>query len=313
MKPIALLLGALVVLLLAGPARAEGVPRAFRLDVQGDGCTGAEDLREALAIALGKDPIDARAGSRLVVRVLAGSSLARARWQVLDAQGAPIRERTITVTGGCRALVRELALSIAVAYETDAPPPSPAVACDAACRAEVRAEICREHPRSCMDIVPVLLAGGALSLGLTADPGGGAWLAGEVRFGETFSAAIDARVLFPSRVVPTAGETFDLTMVSFGLVPCARWKWLLGCVTADLGMFIGSGIYAPGGGPTVLATFGVGPRLAAQVPITERFGLRAFADLRIAPIPTHVGFQDSPGTWDSNPVSGLFGLGVTFE
>lgn len=163
-----------------------------------------------------------------------------------------------------------------------------------------------------MDIIPVLLAGGLLSAGLTADPGGGVWLGGELRFGDTFSTALEARVLFPSRVVPTAGAPFDLTQAAFALVPCARWKYVLGCISADIGMFIGGGIYAPEGLP-VLATFGVGPRLAGQFPITERFGIRIFADLRIAPIPTHIGFQDAPGTWDSNPVSGLFGAGITFE
>lgn len=315
MKLLAFVLVALVVMLVAGPALAEDIPRAFRLDVKGDPCITSENLREALAVALRRDPIDRHAKDRLEVEVLAGSSLGRARWRVVDAAGNVQRERTNTAVGGCTALLREVSLSIAVAYESSAPAP-PAVGCDGACRAAIReellAELCREHPRSCMDIVPVLLAGGALSLGLTADPGGGAWLGGEVRFGEVFSAAFEARVFFPSRVVPTAGDPFELTMVTFGVVPCARYKYLLGCLSADLGMFIGGGIYAPEGLP-VLATFGVGPRVAGQFPVTNRLGIRVFADLRMAPIPTHFGFQDAPGAWDSNPVSGFFGAGVTFE
>lgn len=208
----AFVLVALVVLLGDAPAAAafDDVPRTFRLEVRENKCMTGESLREAIAVALRKDPIDASAGPRLEVEVLAGSSLARARWRFLNAEGTELRQRTNTVTGGCSALVAEVALSIAVAYETSAPAPPPAVGCDAACRAqiraEVRAELCRENPRSCNvdGVIPVLMAGGALSLGLTADPGGGAWVGGEVRFGEVFSAALDARV-------------------SSRLVPCRRW------------------------------------------------------------------------------------------
>jgi hypothetical protein len=307
----------LVALVFAGPAGAGEVPRVFRLEVRGDPCITAESLREALAVALGHDPVDRGAAARLEVQVLAGESLGRARWRFVDAAGGVKWERTNTVTAGCGVLLREVSLSVTVAYESTAPPPAPV--CDAACRAviraEVRAELCRKHPRSCadVDITPVLLAGGALSLGLTADPGGGAWLGGEVRFGEHFSVGLDARVLFPSRAVPTLGSEFEMTMVTFGLVPCGRYKYFLGCLTADMGMFIGGGVTAPGGALPVAATSGIGPRLAGQFPINERFGIRVFADLRFAPIRTDIPFIDTGGRWTSNIVSGLFGAGFTFE
>lgn len=306
MKPRALL--ALAFLFVATPAVAEPFPRRFRLDVAPNTCTNAEALREALAVALRSDPVDPAATDLVAVEVLAGSNLARARWST----GA--RERTVTVTGGCAALLAELALSIAVAYETDAPP---VVACDAACRAqiraEVRAEICQENPRSCnVDIVPVVLAGGLLSAGLTADPGGGAWLGGEVRFGETFSAAAEARVLFPSRARSTAGDDFAVTLGSLAVVPCVRWSWLLGCVSADIG-FLALGVVTTSGEP-IVATFGVGPRLAVQIPLGDRFGLRVFADARFAPVPSRVGpFLDTGGRWQTEIASGLFGLALTFQ
>jgi hypothetical protein len=302
----------------AEPAGSDRVPRAFRLEVRKNPCFTGETLREALAVALRKDPIDAGAGPRLVVEVLAGTRLARAHWRALDPRGEVTRERTVTTIRGCEGLLGDVALSIAIAYETNAQPAPPAVGCDAACRAEIRAELraerCREHPRSCdVDIIPVLMAGGALSLGLTADPGGGAWLGGEVRFGPVFSAALEGRIFFPSRVVTTAGDPFEMTQVTLGLVPCARYKYLLGCLSVDLGMFVTGGVYDPPGQLPIVATFGVGPRIAGQFPITDRFGIRVFADLRFAPIPTQLYFLDSPATWESNLVSAALGAGFTFE
>lgn len=163
-----------------------------------------------------------------------------------------------------------------------------------------------------MDITPVLLAGALLSAGFTADPGPGAWLSGELRFGDSFSAGAEARVLFPSRAVPSAGDPFDVTAATLALVPCYRWKVLLGCAVADIGFLALGGVTSPAGEP-VLATLGVGPRLAVHIPFAERFGVRIFGDLRIAPIPTRARFIDTGGRWESNVASGLFGVGLSFE
>ena len=181
------------VLLVAASAAAEELPRALRLEVAGDtACLGAEHLREALAVALGTDPIGEQASARLVVQVLAGESLGRARWRIEDAAGHLFRERTVTVTGACGVLLRETALSIAVAYETSREPAEP---CDTKCRAKIRAEVRAELIKELrMDIVPVLMAGGLLSAGFTADPGWGTYLGGEVR--SVRSSVPDWRLVF---------------------------------------------------------------------------------------------------------------------
>lgn len=317
-------LAVLVVLLGAAPAAAapDDVPRTFRLDVRGHACITGESLREALAAVLRSDPVDATAGARLEVDVIAGSTLARGRWRILDAAGAALRERTITVAGGgCVQLLHDLALSLAVAYESSAPAPPPAVGCDAACRAQIRAEVreelCREHPRSCnpVDITPVLLVGGMFSAGFTSDVGGGAWLGGELRFGEIFSGALEARVLFPSRVVsqPT-GFAFDVTTVTAALVPCARWSVLLGCAFVDVGaLFATVTNTVPFSGPPVVATLGFGPRVAVHIPFADRFAARIFAELRIAPAPSSFVALDTGSRWESNPVSGTVGAAIAFQ
>jgi hypothetical protein len=85
-------------------------------------------------------------------------------------------------------------------------------------------------------------------------------------------------------------------------------------VFADVGMFIsGGGTLLPNAPPPVVATFGFGPRLALRIPFAERFAFRAFADLRIAPIESSYNFINDGSRWTSSVVSGLFGIGLSFE
>jgi hypothetical protein len=306
-RKFAALLVALVVLVLAGRASAEDIPRTFQLSVRGDTCITGESLREALSVALRRSGVHG-------VEVLVGASLGRARWRFVDAGGNVQRERTNTVTGDCGVLLRELSLSVTVAYETvqvTTPPPG----CDAACRAEIRAEVRAELIKELrMDLHPVLLAGGMLSAGFTADPGGGFFVGGGIRFEEVFSVDLEARVLLPSPVVrePT-GRRFDVTAITGALVPCVRWRVLLGCAFVDVGMLYADLPVYPGAPPPLVATIGVGPRLGVHVPFADRFAFRAFADLRFAPAPSVYTALDTGSRWESNVVSGLFGAGFSFE
>lgn len=300
-------------MLTASAALAE-MPRTMRLDVThaggADACPSSERVRESLAVAAGVDPIDASAPARLVVTLAAGADLARGRWELYGADGAKLRERSATVTGSCSQLVAELALSFAVAWETPAVVPCN---CHDARHEELLRILLKGYGGGRMDVHAVVMAGGLFSAGLTADPGGGFFVGGEAA-GEILRGALEVRVLFPSRAVqePTK-QAFSLTAVTAALVPCARWKVLLGCAFVDVGMFIGGGVTAPPPGIPVIATIGLGPRLAVHVPFAEHFAFRAFADLRIAPAPSQVRFVDTGTTWQSNVVSGLFGVGVAFE
>ena len=165
-----------------------------------------------------------------------------------------------------------------------------------------------------MDVSPVLLAGGLFSAGFTADPSGGFFVGGEVRAGEVFSGALEARVLFPSRVVaePTGFE-FGVTSVTAALVPCLRWEALLGCAVFDIGMLIADVSTAPFAGPPIVEKLGLGPRLGVRLPFAKRFAFRAFADLRFAPIPSSYTTLDTGARWESGVVSGMFGAGFSFE
>lgn len=325
---IAVVLFFFFVVSMSSTSRAADVPRTVRLEVVrapgAEQCPDADDFRDMVDVSAGVDMFDPKSTTRLLVTLTTSSSISRGRWEVIDAHGTTLRERSVTVPGPCTQLVTELAISWVVAYDTPtvAPPPAPAPCpptCDEACRAQVREEMRREllaagyRPR--MDGLSVaVLAGGLLSAGFTADPGGGFWLAGELH-GEIFSGAIEARVLLPSRaVLEPSKHAFQITEIGAALVPCARWKYLLGCIPFDIGMLVaGSITTAPGAGPPIIATFGVGPRLALHIPFAERFGFRAFADLRFAPIPSGFAAQDTGATWQTGIVSGLFGAGLSFE
>lgn len=297
-------------MLVAGIARAD-MPRTARLEVKhadgAEACPGAERVREALAVAAGVDVVDASSPARLVFTLAAAGDLARGRWELVDENGATIRTRSATVTGTCTQLVAELALAFAVAWET-APAPC---TCDAACMQKAREELLAEGYVRRMDLTVAVLGGALLSANYTADPGAGMFLAGELHR-DWFSGALEARVLFPSRVVaePTEDE-FDITALTAALVPCARWKVVLGCAFVDFGMLLTS--RAEIATNPITATLGFGPRVAVHIPFAQRFAVRAFVDLRFAPVPSTRNFLDTGGRWESNLVSGLFGLGLSFE
>jgi hypothetical protein len=223
------------------------------------------------------------------------------------------------------------------------PGDGPALPCNAACREAIRADgeaegvakaraqasvslrllvreaverIYRQH----VDPSLSLIAGGALSAGLTLDVGPGFYLGGEARW-RAFdqlgpSIGLEVQTLFPTKaIVFDDGTTMDVTQIVVAAVPCLQYKWLSGCVFGDVGLLLGGGqtpLYFDGGG--VLVTAGFGPRLGFQIPFADRFMLRGFAELRVSPINTGwMGNETAPGARWGNPlVTGLFGLGVSF-
>lgn len=183
-----------------------------------------------------------------------------------------------------------------------------------------------------MDPTLGLVAGGLLSLGFTADVGPGFFLGGEAHWRREedwgFQVGAEARLVIPTKAgfaptnpgVSQADARLDLMVLELAVVPCARYKWVLGCVFIAPGMTLDFGPLTetpewggPGSGPTFL--FGVGPRLAADIPLTERFGVRAFADLRFNPglPPTTYTVNKLYKVWEEPVVSGFLGLGIWFR
>lgn len=216
-------------------------------------------------------------------------------------------------------------------------PPPPEPPCDSACQAEIREQGREEGRREAkarfeeqleeevqrqmamLHPLPVdpgltLFAGGLLSAGLTLDPGPGFLIGGDARWGAYnhpgFSAGLEARTLLPTRIIQFK-NTVDVTQITVGVVPCFRYHWFAGCATVDAGMLVAGGqALAPGGDP-FLFTMGLGPRLEVDFPFAERFGVRAFADVRFSPI-TDTGYLVGGKVWANPPVTGLFGLAFSF-
>ncbi len=164
-------------------------------------------------------------------------------------------------------------------------------------------------------------AGGALSLGYTADPGGGAWLNAEIRPIEEFSLGLEFRGLFPSRVVATGPadpskpystpKEPDLSDATFMLVPCYRYSWLMGCAVGYFGAALAQTPLELIGWPVM----GVGPRIGIDVPFAKRFFARVQGDVLFNLTNSSLQLTNVNLEWRQNVAVGYIGagLGVTLR
>jgi hypothetical protein len=166
-----------------------------------------------------------------------------------------------------------------------------------------------------------------MTAGLSGNVGPAMQLGADVR-GDIISIAIEARLTFPSPTFatnpidltqPHRDVEFDLTQLSALLVPCARYKWFVGCAVVQGGMFVG-GPDAVGENP-YLPVFGLGPRIGFEVPFAGNFAFTGFGEALFAPLPVGIDYDRTyPGEtgaanveWTQSPVSGFFGLGVLYK
>lgn len=163
---------------------------------------------------------------------------------------------------------------------------------------------------------------------LTADVGPAVGLAGEVR-GQVFGVTAELRFVVPGVTYarePIPGATssypqeFDLSQLSALLVPCARYKFLVGCGVAQLGWLIIQSTYDL----KTQASYSFGPRLGFEVPFSEeRFAVFGFGEVLFAPSPGSIQFTlpdpEKPGAplantrWKQSVASAFFGAGVSVK
>lgn len=176
-----------------------------------------------------------------------------------------------------------------------------------------------------MDVTIGLTGFALLTAGFSANAGPGAGLMADVR-GQTLSFGFEVRGIFPSIVYArepiypddptkkTREQELDLSQISVALVPCARWKYLVGCGVAQLGVtFLKDTLEM-----TTTAAFTFGPRVGVEVPITERFALFGFGEVLFVGQGVETLYSiDAPGApaanvkWRQSIASGFFGLGLT--
>lgn len=106
--------------------------------------------------------------------------------------------------------------------------------------------------------------------------------------GEVFSIGTDFRFVLPSRAYardPIPGATssvpvdFDLGQFTGSVVPCARYKYFVGCGVAQIGTFTWQSNIAFGLG----VSLGLGPRVGFEVPFAERFAVFGFGEVLFSP------------------------------
>jgi hypothetical protein len=206
------------------------------------------------------------------------------------------------------------------------PPPAYVEPCPIAGGLVIAVDLCNALRAVLRNMDPTfgVVVGGALSLGFTADVGPGFFVGGEAYWRRKeewgFHLALESRFFFPTKGgINSTGEQLDVTFLDFALVPCARYKWVLGCAFIDAGVVFGSGVALSGPevedrGLRPLFMLGMGPRLAADIPLVEHVGIRAFADLRFSPLPV-TGYRENGViiTWQHPPVSGFLGVGLAFR
>lgn len=181
-----------------------------------------------------------------------------------------------------------------------------------------------EPPPDEMDLTIGLSGFMVMSAFYTADVGGGFGLMGDVRY-DFLSIGLELRGILPGRVYarepvfpndptkPTREVELDVSQISGALVPCARWKFLMGCAVAQLGTTIAKDVLQD----FKLATFATGPRVGVEVPIAERFAIFGFGEVLFAVQYAGVRYDiegDVPAAntqWVQPIASGFFGLGLT--
>jgi hypothetical protein len=260
-----------------------------------------------------------------------------AKITLADASGKAIGASSSDRHPDCEALVFRLAHAMGVTVLRRPPPDSPPPAacpacgegapceprvvhdCDAKCIEKIKDELCAQYGL-CMDpTVLTVMAGGIATVGWTLEVGPGAMLGAEVRR-DWLSFGLEARGFFPAAAQRYYASPPNSDLVSFSglFVPCARWKWVLGCAFVEAGAFVFTVPYGLKGDYSDLL-FRLGPRLAADVPIGQGFSLRAYADLAIHPFRhgreiTDLNDPEKPvRVWQEPRVSGFFGVSLAWS
>lgn len=319
----------------AKPAREDDDRKGPRLEYkQGPAeCLTEEGFRSEVAIAA-HDGIDhLHDDSPDVVRVsfekIRGGY--RATIEYTDATGAKDAPEVQT-SYNCEILARWVASSVSETIpRPPPPPPCPAPVCTPCPACAVcgtpRPVPCPTPPKPSpwrMDLSVGLNAYVMMTAFLSANVGPAVGVSGEVR-GEVFGVTAEFRAVLPGRTyarepVPGATSTrpaeFDLSQLSALIVPCARWKYLVGCGVVQFGWFLmRSSVETEDS-----ASYSFGPRLGFEVPFAERFAAFGFGEVLFAPEPRSLQFTepvpDTPPNdtqWTQSVASGFFGAGVSVK
>jgi hypothetical protein len=168
-----------------------------------------------------------------------------------------------------------------------------------------------------------------LTAAFSANVNGGAAIGADVR-GEIVSFGVELRYVFPARAYarevlkPGPGATpleLDVSQVSVLLVPCARWKYLVGCAVAQLGSAFYHSVQTVPEAHGDKFFFAAGGRLGFDVPLAERLSVFGFGEALGVPERPAFAFTNHDKDWKEtgqvgwaqSPVSVFFGIGMSVK
>ena len=280
-------------------------------------CPGEKAFRRMVAVWLdGRDHLAADSPDVARVRFAWTPQGYVGTVEYTDAAGNTSKVTVTKEADHCPSLARHAALKVASRVPPK-PPPEPCPICPscpvcAECPAHSECPACPACPLPPkppwpMDLTVGLRAYGMMSWLLTPNVAPAVGVGVDVG-GEIFSVAGEVRLVLPSRVyatepIPGAGAhfpaEFDLSQFTVLLVPCGRWKYFVGCVVAQVGLFHTK--------TTVeerdAAAYALGPRLGFEVPFAERFAVFGFGEALFTPSPIAVQFTDPPPGMPDGPIA----------
>lgn len=320
---------------LSAPARAEAPPRRkIQLDLQQNGllpsCQVDQRLRSALVRRLGYDPIDPTAAEHLDIRLFRVTSREIAAYMELrGTDGGIIWQRFYgqLPPNGCAELVNSATLGLELAFIRAAqrspepsPAPKPAEPCPppARCPSCAPARSCPKEPvpAPALDEEPQTFALSA-SLGpellfgpLPGVTGGGA--VGLTLRGPNAVIGLEGRISGPAVTVVPPEREILAWLATASLVPCLRAWAFDGCGVVSVGALhaLGRGIDVPAAGSQLFAA--AGARLAALVPLHERFLLRPYVEVMFPLRPIKIGIGEET-VWMTPPAGAIMGLSLVAE
>ncbi len=337
MRAVLLSLLFLAAMLLAGRARAQGAQDELPPELR----VPANDPRKGPRLEFVRGPAqcpDEKAFRRMVAVWLDGRDhlaadspdVARVRlaWtpqgyvgtvEYTDAAGNTSKVTVTKEADHCPSLARNTALKVAKRVPPK-PPPEPCPSCRscpacAECPAHSECPACPVCPPPperpwYMDLTVGLRAYGMMTWLLTPNVAPAVGVGVDVG-GEIISVTGEFRVVMPSRViaterVPGASSPFpvefDLTEVTGLLVPCARWKYFVGCAVAQFG----AGVYKTSVEQDSFVTWALGPRLGFEVPFADRFAVFGFGEALFYPAPYRLSFTLPPPGDPDGPIANTF-------
>ena len=309
-----------------------GFPSSRFVYIRGPGtesCPDRNGAREAVKKRLGYDPFFPSADKTIIARVEREASKLRGEVELVDEHGTQVGRREFSAAQDeCEQLVRAMALSISIAIdpksaETYSQGPEPTAPADSAESQPPSPPVLDSEP-----VAPpaVAVPSRASSAPIDSSTKAARWiwsigLGATMQFESMPQTALGATGFLALRKsawslavegeldAPATTEEQGVQLRTSGgalkMLPCGHWKWLSACQLTVLRWHSATGDTSGVGGSARSLALGV--RLGAELPLSAKFGLLAYGDLLLTPLPVRL---ESEGRtlWETPVFSG--GLGI---